>query len=341
MNSGRSKDGVVRRFAAIVVAAAFVVSLAACSDLPAQVQNCVPASTPGSASNAVTAGGTFGANPEASVPTPTKTTRVETTVLKTGKGLRLGPNDIAVGQVTIYTGADGKVGASTGTNGKYSATTAIELAVGDKSNPLGHYVSCQTVGTRSVTVMTAAQYFGSTAKATSQGADPMETLVIVTDVQRGYRGRATGILQPLQAGFPSIVTSGDGTPGVTLDLQSPPKTLSWEVVRRGSGAKVQAGDNVLLQVEGVEWTTPAPTTTFDSTWTTHTPRLYPLKSLAATADGSYSLDPGSVKALTGQTIGSQVLVVVPPKFGYPSGKAPSGYPTGSTLIFVYDILGVL
>jgi hypothetical protein len=30
---------------------------------------------------------------------------------------------------------------------------------------------------------------------------------------------------------------------------------------------------------------------------------------------------------------------VPPKDGYPSGKAPSGYPAGSTLIFVYDILG--
>jgi hypothetical protein len=33
-----------------------------------------------------------------------------------------------------------------------------------------------------------------------------------------------------------------------------------------------------------------------------------------------------------------VLVVVPKADGYPSGKAPSGYPSG-TLIFVYDILG--
>ena len=331
----------MRRFAAIVVAAAFVVSLAACSDLPAEVQNCVPESTSGAASNAITANGAFGSNPEASVPTPTKTKRVETTIVRKGKGLRLGPDDIGVAQVTIYTGADGKVGASTGTDGKYSASKAIELSVGDKTNPLGRYVSCQTVGTRSVTVMTAGQYFGSKSKATAQGADPTETLVVVTDLQRGYRGRATGILQPLQAGFPSIVTAGDGTPGVTLDLQSPPKTVRWEVVRRGSGAKVHAGQNLLLQVEGVEWSKPAPTTTFDSTWTTHAPRLYPLKSLAATPDGSFSLDPGSVKALTGQTVGSQVLVVVPSKYGYPSGKAPSGYPTGSTLIFVYDILGVL
>jgi peptidylprolyl isomerase len=196
-----------------------------------------------------------------------------------------------------------------------------------------------TVGTRVVTVLTAKDYYGSSSTATSEGVSPTTPLVVVMDIVNGYRGRAVGTLQPLQSGFPSVVTSPNGTPGVTLDLQEPPKTLQTEVVRGGSGAKVKAGERVLLQVQAIAWTDPAPTSTFDSTWKTLDPRYYTLKALDKNS-GGYSLDPGSVKSLVGKRVGSQVLVVVPPKYGYPSGKEPSGYPTGETLIFVYDILGI-
>jgi peptidylprolyl isomerase len=224
----------------------------------------------------------------------------------------------------------------------YSKSTAVQVPVGDTSTVLPLTVTkalmCARVGSRIVTVLTAAQVYGSAATAQGQGLTGSDTMVLVTDIGDGFRGRATGILQPLQSGFPSVVTSGNGTPGLTLDLQQPPKTLQWEVVRGGSGVKVKAGQKVLLQVQGVAWTSPAPTTTFDSTWTDDTPRFYSLTALAANAGGQF-LDKGSVKALVGQRVGSQVLVVVPPKAGYPSGKAPSGYPSGTTLIFVYDILG--
>jgi hypothetical protein len=192
--------------------------------------------------------------------------------------------------------------------------------------------------------MTAADYFGSASAATSNQVPPKTQLVTIVDIVKGYRGRATGTLQPLQSGFPSVVTSANGTPGITLDLQEPPTTATHEVVRGGSGEKVKAGQNVLLQVQAFAWTDPAPTDTFDSTWTDNNPRVYPLTALKAGAAQSnqvaYSLDPASVKALVGQRVGSQVMVIVPPKYGYPSGKAPSGYPTKETLIFVYDILGV-
>jgi len=339
VKSGQTKVGVVRKFAAIVLAAAFVVSIAACSDLPAEVQNCVAPAKPGSASKSITATGAFAKDPKANVPTPTVTKTVQTSILKAGKGLRLGPNDIAEVQYTAYDGATGQVLASSGQSGYTSTSIGGVIVGGAKTNVFGKDLTCQRVGSRSVTVETATQGLGSASAATQSGLTPTETLVIVSDIVKGFRGRATGTLQPLQSGFPSVVTAPDGTPGLTFDLQSPPKTGQWEVVRRGSGKKIKANDAVLLQVEGVEWTNPAPTTTFDTTWKTHTPRVYELKALTQTSDG-FSLDKTSVKALTGQTVGSQVIVVVPPKYGYPSGKAPSGYPTGSTLIFVYDILGV-
>jgi hypothetical protein len=346
---GLSKVGVVRKLAAIVLAGAFLVTLGACSDLPAEVQGCVPNATSGAASQAFAAAttGAFGSPDVTNAPTPTRVTHAETTVEHKGTGLLLGPEDEALTQISVFLGSTGAILQSTAdsTTRKFTGAGAL-IPVGVKTVPIGRYLSCERVGSRSVTVLTAKEYFGTAAAATSASVSPTASLVIVTDITHGYRGRATGVLQPAQPDFPSVVTSGNGTPGLTFDLQTPPKKLAVEVVRRGSGAKLKADDPVLLQVQGVEWTNPAATTTFDSTWTSgSSPRFYPLKALSPNGDAStgaavYSLDPGSVKALVGQTIGSQILVVVPPKFGYPSGKAPSGYPTG-TLVFVYDILGVL
>jgi FKBP-type peptidyl-prolyl cis-trans isomerase len=332
----------VRKIAAIVLAAAFVVSVAACADLPAEVQGCVPTFHPGAASKAITASGAIGSKPKVHVPTPTTAGKVENSVTTEGKGLLLGKGDIAEISSLLYVGKTGKLVGATSGSASYAKSTAIQVPVGDKSTALPTTVTdallCARVGSRIVTVLTAAQVYGSSASATSQGYSGKATMVLVTDIGNGYRGRAVGILQPLQSGFPSVVTSPDGTPGLTLDLQEPPKTLQYELVRGGSGAKVKAGQKVLLQVQGVSWTNPAPTSTFDSTWTDHTPRFYTLTALKANASGQF-LDKGSVKALVGQRVGSQVLVVVPSSAGYPKGKGPSGYPTGTTLIFVYDILG--
>jgi FKBP-type peptidyl-prolyl cis-trans isomerase len=335
--AGDSKVGLVRKIAAIVLASAFLVSVAACADLPAEVQNCVPTYHSGAASDSISATGEFGKNPKAKIPTPTVSSKVEVSALKKGTGLLLGPDDIADLQLSLYTASDGKLQGSTGDAAGFTKASNIQITVG-LTDTIARSLECQRVGTRVATVLTAKQYFGSTATAVSQGVPGKTVLVVVMDITNGYRGRAVGILQPLQSGFPSVVTAPDGTPGVTLDLQEPPKTLQSELVRGGSGAKVKAGQRVLLQVQAIAWTDPAPTSTFDSTWKDHTPRYYTLTALTKNAGGE-SLDPGSVKSLIGQRVGSQVLVVVPPKYGYPSGKAPSGYPTGETLIFVYDILG--
>ena len=332
------KSGLVRKIAAIVLASAFVVSVAACSDLPAEVQGCTPVYSTGAAAKSVSAHGTFGADPKAKVPTPIVAKSIETNTIKQGTGLRLGKGDIADVTLTLYTGVNGQNAGSTG----YGRSKQRQLAVGDTSTALptvfAKSLMCERVGARVTTVLTAADFYGSASAATQQGTDPTTVIVAVTDIEKGYRGRAVGTLQPLQSGFPSVVTSGDGTPGLTLDLQEPPKTLQSELVRGGSGAVVKKGQQVLLQVQAVAWTDPAPTSTIDSTWTDHTPRYYTLTALKKNATGQ-SLDAGSVKSLIGKRIGSQVLVVVPPKAGYPSGKQPSGYPTGDTLIFVYDILG--
>jgi peptidylprolyl isomerase len=49
--------------------------------------------------------------------------------------------------------------------------------------------------------------------------------------------------------------------------------------------------------------------------------------------------PGFARALIGQTVGSRVLVAIPPSEGYPAGQEPASIPANATMIFVIDILG--
>jgi peptidylprolyl isomerase len=48
--------------------------------------------------------------------------------------------------------------------------------------------------------------------------------------------------------------------------------------------------------------------------------------------------PGMVKGLAGQTVGSRVLLVVPPADGYPDGNATPSVKPGETLVLVVDLL---
>ena len=50
------------------------------------------------------------------------------------------------------------------------------------------------------------------------------------------------------------------------------------------------------------------------------------------------LVPGMVKGLTGQPVGSRVLLVIPPADGYPDGNATPSVKPGETLVMVVDLL---
>lgn len=155
-----------------------------------------------------------------------------------------------------------------------------------------------------------------------EGASP---IVVVAEGVERLPTVASGESQPTVEGMPEVELADDGKPTVTLPAEDPPSEVQIAVLKEGSGDSVAPGDNVIVQYEGVKW---SDGTTFDGSWDRGAPSQF---ATTGVVDGFR-------QALEGQTVGSQVLVVIPPDFGY---GAQEGHDLqNETLVFVVDILAV-
>jgi peptidylprolyl isomerase len=75
----------------------------------------------------------------------------------------------------------------------------------------------------------------------------------------------------------------------------------------------------------VSWTTGE---VFDSSWQRGVPASFSTDGVIA----------GFRDGLVGQTVGSRVIITIPPDLGY--GPYEAGSPASGTIVFVVDILGV-
>lgn len=104
-----------------------------------------------------------------------------------------------------------------------------------------------------------------------------------------------------------------------------PADFKVSTLLKGVGETVKLNDEITVHYSGFLWGGDK----FESTWDSGTPTQFEL------AEGQ--LIPGFIKALVGQTVGSQVIAIIPPEDGYGS-TATGSIPADSTLIFVIDIL---
>ncbi|WP_213817011.1 FKBP-type peptidyl-prolyl cis-trans isomerase [Glaciihabitans sp. dw_435] len=323
----------MRKSVALIVAAGIVAVLAGCSSPAEQAAaNCDPLTTAGTASAQVEASGKLLASPTVSFPTPLTTSRHETSVLVKGKGTLLTAGTTADIQASVYDSKTGTLLTAT----KYDLTAPLRVVVGNKNDAIGASLQCQTVGSRIASTVTVEDIAGP------QGVDPSfklglkDTLILVTDIQAGYLAKADGAVQPLKSGFPSVVTAPDGTPGLSfLDTPAPTKLMT-EVLKRGDGATVKEGDQVVIRYTGVLWETKA---VFDDTSWARVDGALPAPAAVVakgTTDGS-GLLPGFAKALIGSTVGSQIVVIVPPDKNVTN---PTTIPAGDTPVYVFDVLGI-
>ena len=310
------KRGPVRTRPALLLAAGIIASLTSCAGDPF-AQGCSPVPA-GDASVVVTVTGKFDSTPTVDFPTPVVTKKLERSELLPGKGASLGDGDVAVFKYTLLNGTTGAVVGQSDYSGLGNIVTIGESDT--RAVTVG--LECATVGSRVAIVGTAVDVGQTAAEAT-------DSYVFVVDILASFPAKASGVGQIPRAGLPAVVTAPNGAPGITVPNQAPPGTLTVAVLQQGDGEKVAADDHVVVKYTAVVW---GDSSVFDSTWVKGQARIVQLtKSDTVTA--------GFAEGLAGQRIGSQVLIVVPPGDGY-GDTGSTGVPTGSTLIYVVDILGL-
>jgi peptidylprolyl isomerase len=257
----------------------------------------------GAASDAVKVTGEVGKEAKISFTKPLTVDKLQSTVVTEGKGDKLKAGDLVQFALTEY---NAKTGDKNGAIGQTASSLLPQQVSAD--SVLGKVLGCAGVGTRVV--------------ATMPGDESTPASIDVVDVLKIVPTAAWGAAQAPVAGMPTVELAKNGTPSITIPKgAAEPKDLKIAVLKKGDGAKVAEGDQVLTQYLGVTW---ADGKKFDSSWERGAPAPF-------NTQGVYQ---GFGKAMVGQTVGSQVLVVMPPSMGDTSGSLK-----GKTLVFVIDILG--
>ncbi len=112
-----------------------------------------------------------------------------------------------------------------------------------------------------------------------------------------------------------------------LDAQ-PPAELVVEVLQKGGGPEIAKGDMISCHYLGQVWNG----SVFDNSYDRGETLDFPI--------GVGMVIAGWDQGLVGQTIGSRVVLSIPPHLGYGEAGVPAaGIQGGDTLVFVTDIVG--
>ena len=312
----------MRKTVALIAAATLLATLTACSTSGANAAaDCKVRAESGSATAALNVTGDFGSVPTVVIPSPLKTSTTERKIITQGTGASVAAGGSITIDVAIYDGTTGKVLQDS----KFDRSTTMAVTMTDAATLPGivKALECLPVGTRVAAAISPADAFGATGN-TQAGIAPDTTIVLVADIVSTALAKANGADQPATAGLPTVVLDANGVPGITIPKTAAPTEEKIAVLKKGDGAVVAKGATVTVHYTGALW---SDNSIFDSSWTKGTPASFSLAQVV----------PGFAQAIEGQTVGSQVIAVIPPALGY-GDQASGAIPAGSTLVFVIDIL---
>lgn len=257
------------------------------------------------------------AKPKVTFKTPLVIDKTRVEVLQDGKG----PGALADGYVTVhYSGVDGRTGKEFDESFSDGAPVTFSLAQVVPGFTKG--LTGQKAGSRVLIAMPGADGYDAAGGNPDAGIEVGDTLIFVVDVVAVSVAEPAGKVVSPPAGLPTV-TAGAGKPTVTIPSGNPPAKLVAQPLIEGSGAKVAKDDTIIARYVGYSW---------------KTGKLIDDGFDTPTTGKLTALIPGWQTGLLGKTVGSRVLLVLPPADGFPSGSNNPPVEAGDTVVYVVDLL---
>ncbi len=258
-----------------------------------------------------------GSSPSVSFDTPFHVDEAATWETVDGAGTPItSESQLVALDVALYDGTTGRRLVATAFDGDQSRVFTIT----DWSATFPDFatlLNCASEGSR---VAIALPYDGLAAEtAEALGMGEGDAALAVVDVNKVFLARATGTTVFNDAhNLPTVVRAPNGQPGIIVPDAPPPTDIVVQTLIRGDGPALTADDTVRVNYTSVPFEVAGDV--LDTTWG---------RAPASVSVGT-AATPGFTEALTGQTVGSQVLLVVP--------ADQSG--SDEAVVYVIDILGV-
>jgi peptidylprolyl isomerase len=288
---------------------------------------------PPPANSTVTAKGSFGAKPTVTIPKEKASTTLAVKTLVQGKGATITKSDLFLSNFTIYvwSGKTNKLLDST-----YSSSPQVlpaSLLPGIESAVAG-----KKVGSRVLAVIPPKQGYGTSGNS-ELGVKGTDTLVFVLDLIQKYNSGTVGATgSQTYSGGGSLPTVSklvaNKAPTITIPKNTTaPTSLVTKTMIKGTGPTVTKGEDLVAQYVGVNWRTGK---VFDSSWSRSLPYSFKIGANPSQVIKGWDL------GLVGQTVGSRVLLVIPPADAYgKTGQSQAGIKGTDDLVFVVDIVGAV
>jgi peptidylprolyl isomerase len=326
-----------RRVAACLLVPALL--LAACSSGSSAKPSASPSgsTSAGSAAPTVTTtttvgikvGGAFGSTPTITVPATAAPTTLTQQVLSTGKGAPLAKGDLLVANYVGQTWAP-KSGKANVFDSSFSRGEAAGFVIGEGEVIAGWDDSLvgKTIGSRVLITVPPADGYGSAGQP-SANISGTDTLVFVIDLESAYKpdASAPGKVVPNlpTTGLPKITNVPGEEPAIqsTAGVKVPTSPESTLLVA-GTGAKIDSTKVLVLQLVETDLATGQNT---ESSWG-QAPQTDSASSVLGIAD-----------KLTGQNIGSRVVVLLPATAAVPASATQASEAAAPPEILIVDVIG--
>ncbi len=273
--------------------------------------------------DAVTVAGTDAAPSLVFKTTPLTVPATTIKVLKPGSGPALTTANSVVFNYALYNANTGKeIDTSYG-----KGTVPLDLSSAGLMKGMSKGLLGQHVGSRLLIAIPPADAFG-TQGSTQASVGPTDNIVFLIDVLSASTplATATGTEVPPKPGLPRVSVGSNKVATVHIPATAPPTTLVVQPLIIGAGAVVKSGQTIKVTYTGVTWKDGKK---FDASADHGAPVDFQI--------GTGQVIKGWDKGLVGQTVGSRILLIVPPADGYGAKGSPPIGPT-DTMVFVIDIL---